>query len=124
MKKLLLAVTLVSAGFLNAITIGEHRAPAQQTTPWQKASPTKTGGGFMGDMGGMLSGASSAATGIPPINVGFGLGFSEASTDIDSDVSQSANVSGGAQAQIQQGQNVSVYGTSTASTSATGMGGQ
>lgn len=116
MKKLLLAVALLSAGLCQA---SFNPQKAWGDAP---AAPTKTGGGFMDMLGGAAGTAGSAATGIPPINVGFALGFSEASTDIDSDVSQSANVSGGAQAQIQQGQNVSVYGESTATTSATGMG--
>ncbi len=121
MKKLLLTLVVAIAGVCQVkAQIGAHRAPAQQTTPWQSAQPT--GGGLFGADG--LFGRSSPMGGGgfgPTYTAGVGVATTVVKGEQNQDGTQNITTSGGAgsqqnvQAGFQQGQTQTLTGASSAS---------
>jgi hypothetical protein len=116
MKKLLLIATLTTAA------LQANFNPLTEFGPAPSAPKNASGslfGGFMPDMSGLMSGATTAATGIPPIKAGFNLGITTTTTKQRQDQAQNIesgrNSQGGVIANVQAAQ----VGTQTAATTGT-----
>jgi hypothetical protein len=114
MKKTLLALVVLAAAAAQA-------APFNPATAWGDAPgiPARpTSGGGLGSLGALAGGAGSAATGMPPVNLGVGVATSvvKANANQASSIRTGDNSSNSIGVSQQLGQDV--YGTA----SATGMG--
>lgn len=120
MKKLLLILTLVSAGALQA-------APFNPQKAWGDAPAAPTSGALAGvgsTLGGLGSSLGTAATGIPPMDLSLGFGFSKTEMDQQMDAQANQNIKATGGSMVQAGQTQTQVGTQTGTSSATGMGGK